>query len=514
MQTSPTFDWPGVGRRNEEATKKAKAEAHQLARALAAHSIVVERDAVVEEFDERVAAIEASVWPHDALHGYKLHSSLGAYFVARVAVGLVPSGSYALRHEPLRRDGLFVGLTEHGVQEATALSVLGEWKGVPSGFRGDRDGIDTSILAGLAERTLSRAERDAALSQVAVSPRCLLRLASTCALVDAARAIMVVLPPEDLGPEFTSAAAALSLSRPDRVVELFGDRAESLGLKTLTELAAAQWALGRSEPAILDEDGLILRPPMDRRASGDAWGEETDTGIEEEIDIDDEQSDEDVLEIVEERVDPSYLPEPPSLEELVPRPPRWTEEAAAIPETLLREWNEARRRAHERLGREGWILGFDVRSRSATAMPMPIPPDERTLTYALEASVFDPLFPPVRGMLRAIMAAAEGDGPTLHAIDNAGDLTWATRRARALAMIVRGDLTSAIAAVEAMPREAAPEGKWARDRLFRFQGRQQIPVTSEEARPAAAALVADLAAQLTRTIAGTLPHDIASSRRG
>jgi hypothetical protein len=91
-------------------------------------------------------------------------------------------------------------------------------------------------------------------------------------------------------------------------------------------------------------------------------------------------------------------------------------------------------------------------------MPMPIPPDERTLTYALEASVFDPLFPPVRGMLRAIIAAAEGDGPTATAVDQAGDLTWATRRARALAMIVRGDLTSAVAAVEAMPSEAAPEG--------------------------------------------------------
>src|SRR5688572_33446803 len=102
-------------------------------------------------------------------------------------------------------------------------------------------------------------------------------------------------------------------------------------------------------------------------------------------------------------------------------------------------------------------------------MPMPIPPDERTLTYALEASVFDPLFPPVRGMLRAIIASAEGDAPTTGAVEQAGDLTWVTRRARALAMIVRGDLMAAVAAVDAMPPESAPEGKWAKDRLVRFQ---------------------------------------------
>src|SRR5688572_2516463 len=147
----PRFDWAGIGGRKEEATTRAKEEARELARALAAHSIAVEKDAVVEEFSERASAIEATIWPHDALFGYKLHSSLGAFFVARVAVGMVPSGSHALRHEPLRRESLFAGMSELGVGEATALSVLGDWKGVPTGFRGDRDGIDTSMIAGLAE---------------------------------------------------------------------------------------------------------------------------------------------------------------------------------------------------------------------------------------------------------------------------------------------------------------------------------------------------------------------------
>ncbi len=185
-----------------------------------------------------------------------------------------------------------------------------------------------------------------------------------------------------------------------------------------------------------------------------------------------------------------------------------------IPEALLKEWNQARRRAHERFGRDGWILGLDVRAHSATTMPMPIPPDDRTLTYALEASVFDPLFPPVRGVLRAIIAAAEGEAPSQTAIDRAGDLTWVVRRARALAMIVRGDLYAAKAAVEAMPPETAPEGRWARDRLHRYEGREQVPVRPDQARPAAAALVVDLSTQLARTVAGTLPHDIGSSRRG
>src|SRR5262245_6828959 len=109
IDASPLFDWPGVGRKDEAATRQARAEAHELARALAAHSIAVERDAVVEEFAERVKTFEVTLWPFDALAGYKLHSSLGAYLVARVAVGMVPSGSHALRHEPLRREGLFVG---------------------------------------------------------------------------------------------------------------------------------------------------------------------------------------------------------------------------------------------------------------------------------------------------------------------------------------------------------------------------------------------------------------------
>ena len=80
--------------------------------------------------------------------------------------------------------------------------------------------------------------------------------------------------------------------------------------------------------------------------------------------------------------------------------------------------------------------------------------------------------------------------------------------------IVRGELEVAKAAVDAMPPEAAPERRWAKDRLIRYEGREQVHVTPDEARPAAAALVSDLAMQLARTIAGTLPHDVGTSRKG
>lgn len=529
------FDWPGIGGREERATGQARSEAHELARALAAHSIAVERDAVIEEFDERVRTIEATVWPDDPLKGYGLHSSLGAFFLAKVAVGMVPSGNQALRHEPLRREGLFAGLTEHGVAEAIALSVIGDWQGVPEGFTGDRAGLDPSIIAGLAERTLTRTERDRALSQVAVSARCLDRLAATCNLLEAARAVMPVLPPESLGPKFASAVAALALGRPDRVVELFGERAESLGLETMTELAAAQWALGRVEPVALDDEGLILTPPLEEvdadEDSVDVWDKDaTDGGTGQ------GEEEDDVLEIVEERVDPSFLPKTAPVQALVPRPPRWSDDSTAVElsEEILKEWNQARRAAQARPGRSGRILGLDVAGSSSVVPPIPVPPDERLIADLMhreddsgeltqripiaellagdgpkaDGSVFDPLLPPIRGVIRAVGAAAEGRGPSEAAVEAAGDLTWAIRRARTLALIVRGELEAAADVVASMPPENAPEGRWAKDLLLRYEGREQVPVTPAEARPAAAALIADLAAQLSRTIAGTLESDL------
>lgn len=531
------FDWPGIGGRQEQATGEARAEAHELARALAAHSIAVERDAVIEEFGERVQTIEGTIWPDDPLRGYGLHSSLGAFFLAKVAVGMVPSGNQALRHEPLRREGLFAGLTEHGVHEATALSVIGDWQGVSEGFVGDRAGLDPSMIAGLAERTLTKAERDRALSQVAVSARCLDRLAATCNLLEAARAVMPVLPPESLGPRFTAAVAAQALGRPDRVVELFGDQAESLGLKTLTELAGAQWALGRVETALLADDGLILTPPLEEESSEDEddWEKETEHGLDTQ-----EEDEDDVLEIVEERVDPSFLPQTPVIQSTVPVPPRWADDGTEVelPEEVLKEWTEARRAAQARPGRSGRILGLDVAGRSSVVPPIPVPPDVRLIADLMQqadesgeltqripiaellgrggtkadGSVFDPLFPPIRGAIRAVNAAAEGRGPSQAAVDAAGDLAWAVQRARSLALIVRGELEAAAAAGASMPLEMAPEARWAKDLLLRYEGREQVPVTPTEARPAAAALIADLASQLSRTIAGTLESDLGSAQ--
>jgi hypothetical protein len=294
-------------------------------------------------------------------------------------------------------------------------------------------------------------------------------------------------------------------------MELFADRTPTLALETVVELALAQWTLGRVEPLSLDAGDGVLSPPGD----GDAWEAETARG----------ESEEDVLEIVEERVDPSYLVHA-SGDAVTPRPPAWS--SAVASEGVLTGWSELRRRV--RTTGAGRLLGMDVRGRRTSVPPIPVPPDpslvvelmaeidgqlDRATTqqvdlavlhdqpFLRDGSIFTPIFPPVRGALRCIAGAAEGRAPSDAAVESAGDLTWAIRRARALAMIVRGDLEAARAAVDGMPPEAAPEGRWAKDRALRY-GRRPVPVSPEEARPAAAALVQDLATQLARTIAGSI----------
>ena len=106
-------------------------------------------------------------------------------------------------------------LVEHGLDELTAQSVLGDWAAVRADFVGNTDGLATSVIAGLAERTLARRERDDALSQVAYSPRCLARLASTCNLLAAVRAILPELPPGEMGARFVSSVASISFGRAD-----------------------------------------------------------------------------------------------------------------------------------------------------------------------------------------------------------------------------------------------------------------------------------------------------------
>ncbi|MCK6544324.1 hypothetical protein L6R52_00495, partial [Myxococcota bacterium] len=98
---APRFSWTGLGRGGLDVEAGAKREALELARALAAQTIVLDKDAIADQLPDRARVITETMWPSSPLAGYGLHSSLGAYAVAKVAVGWAPSGIIGLRHEPL-----------------------------------------------------------------------------------------------------------------------------------------------------------------------------------------------------------------------------------------------------------------------------------------------------------------------------------------------------------------------------------------------------------------------------
>ncbi len=538
--TPAPFSWSALERQAPGAETSAEDEAREIARALTAHSLVVDPEAVIEEYDDRFAAILATVWGDDPVHGYGLHASLGAFIVAKVAVGMVPAGHTGLRHEPLRRSGIHHVLVDHGLDPSTADSILGDFEAVSADFRGDKKGLTPSTLAGLAERTLSRAERMRALSQVAYSPRCLARLAATSNLLSATRAILPVLPPAALGPRVATAATAIVLGRSDRVLALFGADAKPLSLATFLELAVAREALARAEVPSLEDDAFVLVPPLEAPApkphEADAALENDQTDIlDEAFDTrgEDEDDEDDVLEIVEERVDPDSGVE----EEAAPRAavaaPRWHATEAPLDEATLEAWREQLEAGSTLAARRRVLLGLTPAPIPPTVAPRAIPPDERILRRAaleeergedqeerterielsaviaesrrdLDKGPRDAVFPIVRGLLRAAIAAADGRAPSAEALEQAGDAEWAVRRLRALACVVRADLAGAREATASMPDAAAPEGRWAKDRSMRY-GDDAAPVGTDVSRPMAAALVEDLAIQLARTIAGTVP---------
>lgn len=556
------YSWTSLGRGGLEVEASAKREALELARALAAQTIVIEHDAVAEELPDRMRAIAETMWPASPLSGYGLHSSLGGYLVARVAVGWAPSGMIGLRREPFDRTALIEDLVEHGVDRGVALGILGDWRAPAGGFIPDPQGLDTSHIAGLVEGALSVRERSRALSQVAYSSRCLDRLASTASVLSSLRHVLVVLPPDVLGRDVVAGMTALALGRPDRALELIGERPRGLAQRTLAELARAIVSLEQGDVPILEDVGAILQPragdpvphsePIGAGAGeADAAGDDGD----------------DVLEIIEERVDDavrasngnghtrSSPPErwergrggdertsdrPHEARPRTPRPPRWSGVEGApdpLDPAALDTW---RRQLEVDLGllanRRG-LLGLRLPPARPTVAPWPLPPDERIAAMllarasgrsleadtrevteripvgallaleALEATgtTFDAVFPPVRGVLRAIVRAPDGVAPSAEDLAAAGDLEWVLLRAKSIALIVTGDLEGAVAAVRSLPSDAAPEGRWAADRLRRFAGRRIVRATPEEARPAAAGLVMDLAHQLGRTLAGTLP---------
>jgi hypothetical protein len=530
VQAPELFSWSRLAKGGTSEHDHARAEALELARALAAQTIVLEHDAVIEELPDRIRAIAETIWPQAPLQGYQLHSSLGAWAVAKVAWGWAPSGHIGLRHEPLDREGLLEDLLEHGVDRERANAVVGDWQRIEQGFVPDPMGLEVSRVAGLAECSLTRDERRRALSQVAYSARCLSRLASTINVLSVLRAVLPVLAPESFGHKVLTGLFAIALHRPDRALELIGDRHETLAVHTLSELALSLVSLSRGQKPLLGNEGMMLVPEASDQAQPPPVPQDSDDG-------------DDVLEIVEERVDHRLKAAPSATAfsggNTTPRPPRWTAPGIApegIGDTELETWAAKAKTTRSTLGKRATLLGLRLPPPAATVLPIALPPDERLVQLAnepqsdqrdvtervpafvlmaLEAfprsgSPLDAVLPPVRGALRAILKALDGQGPSEEAIKNAGDLRWVLLRARALARIVEGDLEAAVSALSGLPQGAAPESTWAQDRLRRY--RRSVRARPEEARELASGLINDLGHQLGRTIAGTVPLEHKAER--
>ncbi len=527
MLAEPRYRWSELSQKGPEAHAVASLEARELARILAAQSLVEDPEAVLEELDARLSAFLSDLWGDGPVTGYGLHSSLGAYLVAKIAVGLVPAGGAALRHEPLRRRGLQSFLVENGLAPSAAEALLGQWQAVGADFTPQPKGLDASMLAGLAERTLTRAEHAQALAQVAYSPRCLARLSATCNLLTDVRSLMPLLPGEANGRDWALAVAALALGRGERALAFLHGRPEGLKNRTLSELAAAQVALAEGRVPELDDVGRWLMPDLEAtetevatesKVPSDEFVEERGTEVL-------TRDEDDVLEIVEERVDPeSGVAAPTAVQVAGGRPVEWGDARPSGPVDLA-AWRESAALLAGLVAQRGSLLGLQPLPARPSAPRAPAPPDlalvealhglapepsehtERIPVGQIMARLrpegpLDPLFTPVRGALRAILAAVDGRAPTLAAIEAAGDLGTILRRARALARAIQGDLPGAAAAVEGLPEAAVPEARWIRDRRVRFEGRSAEPVSPQDACALASAQVRDLFEQLARTAAG------------
>jgi hypothetical protein len=522
---------------DRRAKESAQSEVAELARALAAQAVALSRDASTDEFEDRYRTLERGLWPDDPLSGFALGSSLGAYLVARVAMSWAPPTESAIRADPLNKEQLLAELNDHNIEPALAATLVGDWGGVVEGFAPDYVGLGAAAIAGLAEGTLSVRERDLALSQIAYSPRCLARLASTIVALNRMRAVLPVLTPEglDLGAGYAPAAAALALGRPERTLELLGYAPDRTALLTLVELAKCERSFRRGEPAVLADDPSVAVPPIESEMRRTAPPP---------VPHDSSDDEDDVLEIVEERVaEPSEPPDSTSDRPEVRRPPRtptWVSSLGMdqmFDEAFLLQWQSARRSASSLLAKRQRLLGVTPAPKPRSLPDVAVPPEPRALASLIESgglaadeqaselmsttrievatqrvlprvqqsiSSPGPIFSAARSALRAIASAAEGRPPSVDAIEASGDLDWVLRRARAIALGAKGDLERASFALVGLEPKICPEARWLQMRRARFAARPPEPARPEEARRLAAGLVADLAQALLRSVAGTL----------
>ena len=489
--TEPTpVTWRGLNAAEPEVMAAASTEVEMYVRALAAYGVIVDRDAVPSELEDRQTTIRTKLWPGEPLDGYGLHASLGAYLVTKVAVDLVPTGHIGLRAEHLDAEGLKRALVEHGLSEPAARALAGDWPGEPEGFRGDAVGLSLSVLSGLAARTLTRDERNVALAQVAASPRDLARLAAAASLLEVVRSVLPLLPIPSLGPGYDLAVVGLTVGRGDRVAALLRDPVDVLQA-ALQELGAAMSTLSRGDPYGHELDLQVTFPaPL----ATDLWNDDTDSNA--------------ILDIVEEAGPMVAVC-------------RWRHDSVAMAD--LETWQAQMRRWRSIDG----TLGLRLPPAPRTALGGPVPPDaglvaqsiglgtaDLTLPSDPQAPRFpwrgdplDALAPVIRGGLRMVASAAEGYPPGTGALERAGDMAWLVRRATALAAVATGDVSSAIEVTEPLPAGAAPERRWAQDRARRYRDQPAGPAAPEDARQMGAALLGDLAQQLARTITRTLPEE-------
>ncbi len=470
-------DWRGLTAAEPEALAAASTEVEVFVRALAAYGVIFDPDGLPSELEDRQNTIRAKLWPAQPLDGFGLHASLGAFLVTKVAVDLVPTGHLGLRPEHLSPEGLVKSLTDQGLAYPAARAITGDWPGEPEGFVGDHQGLPMSVLAGLAARTLTRDERHYALAQVAASPRDAARLAAATSLLLATRQVLPLLPVPPLGPVYDIAVVGLSVGRGDRVAALL--RApEDVLQAALKELGEASAALSVGEAYAPGVDRQVCMP----LSSQGPW--------------DDEQT------------DPAHGLD---VEGALRRACRWR--AATAPQDVLEAFDTTLWRC------EKGALGLRWAVPAPTVVAFSVPPDASLVgglsdTVDLEGPPFawrddalDAIAPVVRGAVRVVAAAAEGEAPPPLALERAGGLEWLVRRAAALAAVVRGDLSEAIEMTEPLPSGSTPERRWAQDRRRRYGGRDAEPVAPQDARPMAAALVGDLAHQFARTVTGTVPQE-------
>ncbi|MFO0726788.1 MAG: hypothetical protein U1E65_23575 [Myxococcota bacterium] len=537
-EVDPSWSLGALARGEAGALEAARLEALELARALAAQAVAFAPDADTREFDERLTTLSRTIWPAQPLEGFGLESSLGAVLVARIAMNWARPAPATLRSIPLDPEALLVSLRDLGVEARVATLLTEGYEGPPLGFAADPDGLEAGTLAGLAEGTLTRRERDLALAQVASAPRDASRLATTIEVLSRARAALPVLPPTtaDLGPGYAPAVAALVLGRPERTLELLGYRPEHPALIALAELARAEWAFQRGEEVELDDDPALVLPPLEHVR--DTILPPPPSLEEGEVHRED---DDDVLEMVEERVatgsEAALVPvgARPGLDQV--RPPTWAalDHGPVFDEEFLAQWKAARRAMASLAARRPRVLGLKLERGPRTMPSVAIPPEPRVLVELIDREGLasdeqasnnaatdrldlgeylrvkgsamgsaEPVFAAVRSALRVVVAATAGHTPTEAAIESAGDLDWVIARARVLALGGYGDLEAAMAATGRIQGPIPPEVRFVEARRLRYGEKAPPPVSPAELRRLAHPLVVDLAQALARTVAGTL----------